>query len=86
MNKWNQLLKVLDTVFGFESNKNSSVKKLKQHYDEKRDEHVFVVEYRVVKIDPSAQAGVYTIAVGLYNRVDSERIGDTFTFSVGIPE
>jgi hypothetical protein len=57
MNKWNKLLKMLDAVFGFESIKNSSVKKLKQYYDEKRDEHVFVVEYRVVKGNNDKQNG-----------------------------
>ena len=47
--------KSLDVVFGFESNKKSSMKKLKQFYDEIRDEHVFVIEYRVVKGDSNLQ-------------------------------
>jgi len=49
MNKDNQLLLSLDKVFGFEYIKNSSVKKLKQYFDEGRNEHVFIIEYRVVK-------------------------------------
>ncbi len=57
MNKWNKLLIKLDDVFGFESNKDSSVKKLEQYYDEKRGEHVFVVEYRVVKGIKDKQKG-----------------------------
>ena len=48
-------LKSLDLVHGFESNKKSSVKKLKQFYDEKRDEHVFVIEHRVVEGDSNLQ-------------------------------
>lgn len=49
MNKENQLLKSLDKLFGFEYIKSSSVKKLKQYFDEKRNEHVFINEYRVIK-------------------------------------
>ena len=51
MKKEKQLIKSLDNLFGFEYIKNSSVKKLKQYFDEKRNEHVFVIEYRVVKGD-----------------------------------
>ena len=49
MTKQNQLLKLLDNVFGFEHIKNSSFKKIKQEFDEKRNEHVITIEYRVVK-------------------------------------
>lgn len=55
MDKWSQLIKSLDVVFGFGSNKKSSIKKLKQFYDEKQDEHVFVIEYRVIKGDNNLQ-------------------------------
>lgn len=49
MNKWNQLTAILNKTFGFEHIKKSSVKKTKQYYDEKSDEHVFVIEYRVMR-------------------------------------
>ena len=48
-------LKSLDMVFGFESNKKSPVKKLKQFYDEKREEHFLVIEYRLIKGDSNLQ-------------------------------
>lgn len=48
MNRWNQLLELLDKLFGFIHIKNSSVKKLKQYYDEKINQHVFLIEYRCV--------------------------------------
>ena len=46
MNKENQLLKLLDNVFGFEHIRNSTFKKVKQ-FDEKLNEHVITIEYRV---------------------------------------
>jgi len=49
MNKWNQLKTILNKTFGFAHIKKSSVKKTKQYYDEKSDEHVFVIEYRVMR-------------------------------------
>jgi len=49
MNKWNQLQALLNKTFGFEHIKKSSVKKIKQYYDEKSDEHVFLIEYRVTR-------------------------------------
>ena len=46
MNKWTKLQKILNLTFGFDHIKKSSVKKLKQFFDEKSDEHVFIIEYR----------------------------------------
>ncbi len=49
MNRWNKLLAALDDVFGFANKKNSSVKKRRQYFDEKSNEHVFLIEYRVMR-------------------------------------
>lgn len=49
MNKWNQLQTILNKTFGFEHIKKSSVKKIKQYFDDKSDEHVFLIEYRVMR-------------------------------------
>ena len=49
MTKWDRLLVQLDKVFGFEDRKRSTVKKRRQLFDEKTGEHVFILEYRVVK-------------------------------------
>jgi len=49
MTKWDRLLAQLDQVFGFTDRKKSSVKKLRQGFDEKTNEHVFIIEYRVIK-------------------------------------
>jgi len=48
MTKWDRLLAQLDQVFGFTDRKKSSVKKRRQGFDEKTNEHVFIIEYRVV--------------------------------------
>ena len=58
MTKWNRLLAQLDQVFGFTDRKKSSVKKLRQVFDEKTSEYVFVIEYRVLRgehTDPRRQ-------------------------------
>ena len=47
MNKQNQLLELLNNVFGFEQIRNSSFKKIKQEFDEEQNEHVITIEYRV---------------------------------------
>ena len=47
MNKWNRLLAMLDQVFGFENKVKSTFKKVSQDFDEKTNEHVFVIEYRI---------------------------------------
>ncbi len=47
MNKWNRLFAVLDQVYGFEDKKKSAIRKVGQHYDERTNEHVFHIEYRI---------------------------------------
>ena len=56
MNKWNKLLKMLDGVYGFENQVKSSFKKLKQGFDEKSNEHVVIIEYRVMRGDMSVKS------------------------------
>ena len=47
MNKWNRLLAMLDQVFGFENKIRSKFRKVSQDFDERTNEHVILVEYRV---------------------------------------
>jgi rRNA processing protein Krr1/Pno1 len=47
MSNWNQLLAVLDKTIGFPNRIDSNVKKIRQGYDEKKNEHVIYLEYRV---------------------------------------
>ena len=47
MNKWNRLLAMLDQVFGFENKIKSNFKKVSQDFDERTNEHVILIEYRV---------------------------------------
>jgi hypothetical protein len=47
MNKSNQLLALLDRVFGFPNKIRSTFRKLSQDFDEKTNEHVIFIEYRV---------------------------------------
>jgi len=49
MTKWDRLLVALDKVFGFENRARSTVKKRRQLFDEKTNEHVFIIEYRVLR-------------------------------------
>ena len=51
MNAWNQLLAAMDAALGFPNRKNSTVKKLKQGYDNDTNEHVIWLEYRV-RVNP----------------------------------
>ncbi len=51
MNKWKTLLAALDQVYGFDDQAKSSMKKIKQGFDEKANEHVIVIEYRVMRGD-----------------------------------
>ncbi len=44
---WNVALRALDCVLGFESSKGSTVKKLRQNFDQRTGEHVILLEYRV---------------------------------------
>jgi hypothetical protein len=62
MNKWNRLLASLDRVFGITNKERSTFKKLSQEFDEKTNEHVIVIEYRVrvkgtVKSTPRKNSG-----------------------------
>ena len=62
MNKWNRLLATLDQVFGMKNKERSTFKKLSQNFDEKTNEHVIVIEYRVrvkgtVKSTPRKNSG-----------------------------
>jgi len=62
MNKWNRLLASLDRVFGMSNKERSTFKKLSQDFDEKTNEHVIVIEYRVrmkgtVKSTPRKKSG-----------------------------
>ena len=47
MNKSNQLLAMLDRVFGFPNKIRSKFRKIRQDFDEKTNEHVILIEYRV---------------------------------------
>ena len=47
MNKSNQLLALLDRVFGFPNKIRSTFRKLSQNFDEKTNEHVILIEYGV---------------------------------------
>jgi len=47
MNKWNRLLSYLDAVYGFKNQLKSSFRKVGQTYDERTNEHVIHLEYRV---------------------------------------
>ena len=47
MNKWNRLLDSLDQVFGFRDKKKSTFRKVGQTFDERTNEHVIHIEYRV---------------------------------------
>jgi hypothetical protein len=47
MNNWNHLVKSLDATLGFPNGVASTVKKVGQFYDAKKNEHVFVLQYRV---------------------------------------
>ncbi len=47
MNKHNRLLAVLDDVFGMENKIKSQFRKVGQDYDERTNEHIFYIEYRV---------------------------------------
>ncbi len=47
MNKHNRLLAVLNDVFGMENVRKSHFRKVGQDFDEKTNEHVFYIEYRV---------------------------------------
>ena len=47
MNKWNRLLNSLDFMFGFTDKKKSTFRKVGQAFDERTNEYVIQIEYRV---------------------------------------
>ena len=47
MNKWNRLLNSLDLMFGFTDKKKSTFRKVGQTFDERTNEYVIQLEYRV---------------------------------------
>ena len=64
MNNETQLLVALDNMFGVGKKIRSSYRKLRQGFDEKTNEHVFIIEYRTVaegtmknqpRVDPQQQ-------------------------------
>lgn len=68
MNKSNQLLLLLDRVFGFQNKRRSAFRKLSQDFDEKTNEHVIVIEYRVkvkgtLKSAPRKRQGPNQLAI-----------------------
>ena len=67
MNKLNRLLASLDRVFGMNNKERSMFKKLSQNFDEKTNEHVILIEYRVrvkgtLKSTPRKQSGSQQMA------------------------
>ena len=56
MTIWNQLKLVLDKMFGFTNIVSSRVAKRAQGYDNKKGEHVILLEYRVRVGEPPVQA------------------------------
>ena len=67
MNKWNRLLASLDRVFGMSNKERSTFKKISQNFDEKTNEHVIVIEYRVrvkgtLKSTPTKKSGQQNLA------------------------
>ena len=51
MNKWNRLLSSLDLMFGFTDKKKSTFRKVGQTFDERTNEYVIQIEYRVRRGD-----------------------------------
>ena len=68
MNKSNQLLALLDRVFGFPNKIKSTFRKISQDFDEKTNEHVVLIEYRVsvkgtMKSAPRKRQGPNQLAI-----------------------
>lgn len=47
MNAMTRLLASLDQVFGYQDKKKSTFRKVSQTFDERTNEHVIMIEYRV---------------------------------------
>ena len=45
--KENQLLNLLNSLYGFDDAKSANYKKIKQYFDEQKSENVFYLEFRV---------------------------------------
>jgi len=73
MTNWNRLLVVLDQVFGFANRERSTVKKLRQAYDNQTNEHVIWLEYRVRignrQISPVQRIGTGQNQMGLMRQL-----------------
>lgn len=54
MSNWNRLLMVLNQTQGFPNKIRMIVKKKAQVFDQRTDEHVFILEYRI-KVNPGTQ-------------------------------
>jgi hypothetical protein len=54
MNSWQKLVSQLDLVFGFPNKLNSRLRKLRQGFDSKTNEYVFLLEYRI-RVIPGAE-------------------------------
>ena len=54
MNNSNKLLAALDAAFGFPNKTDSTFKKLRQYYDNKRNQHVIWLAY-IVTVNPGQQ-------------------------------
>jgi hypothetical protein len=52
MTTWNEFVAVLDQTIGFGNKVSSSVETLSEWYDEQKDEHVTLLEYRI-KVEKS---------------------------------
>ena len=57
MNKWNKLLDSLDQMFGFEDKVKSTFRKIGHTFDERTNEHVVTIEYRVRRGGDSVLTG-----------------------------
>lgn len=55
MNNWTRLLQALDSVFGFPNKASSRIARHRQGFDEQKNEHVFLIEYRI-RVKPQAGA------------------------------
>jgi hypothetical protein len=61
MNTWNQLQAVLDAIFAHGSKATSTIKKVQQGFDNKTNEHVVLIEYRVRMTGESIQKRGYPL-------------------------
>ena len=53
---WNRLRALLDTIFGFTQRTRSTVKVVQQGFDNAKQEHVVLIEYRAHVKPPGAMA------------------------------